>query len=438
MMRRMWIALIAAGLSSACAETPASRPVESAAPATQPTTQAGTGAASQPASAPVIDADALKALVEKLPRDKVPAGAGRVVVLVDDSSSMAMTQPAGTTGSRTEELVKLLATHQADGKQDHAERILRISDGSPNQPASAAVGEPATQAVSREQRLAEIERCAEKIRKIAEEIEKLPVEHTDWLPKPPDTAGDLATQTATQPEQTPTTTQAASAPAVDPEVLKILDELEAAGRKFPAIRADVEHKTTNAELGLTEEHTGWVAYQAGGEKRPPKFRIHFETLRQNDGPKRRRRVDYAFDGKLLTEAKHTARIVTTYHVPKDQMVNPTRLGKGPFPVPFGQKADDVLEYFDVITRPPEKLDPKNTVYLELTTRKEHAKQLNFTQLRMWIDSKTYLPVKIESTDKNKNITTAAFANLRTNEKLEEKMFRPSYPGWQHHHEYLDK
>ena len=39
-----------------------------------------------------------------------------------------------------------------------------------------------------------------------------------------------------------------------------------------------------------------------------------------------------------------------------QKVNPFEIGRGPFPLPFGQKTADVLKNFDVSTRPPQAGD----------------------------------------------------------------------------------
>ena len=68
------------------------------------------------------------------------------------------------------------------------------------------------------------------------------------------------------------------------------------------------------------------------------LRIAFETLRQGAGRKIRAKVDYAFDGQWFTVAKHRIRQMTRYQVAvKGEHVEPMRLGKGPFPLPFGAR-----------------------------------------------------------------------------------------------------
>ncbi|MDP7162045.1 MAG: outer membrane lipoprotein carrier protein LolA [Phycisphaerae bacterium] len=253
--------------------------------------------------------------------------------------------------------------------------------------------------------------------------------------------------TGTQPADTAqgageTKAQAAPAPAVDPAVRKILDSLEAAGAKHTTIRADVVYEIINITLGDSEKRTGWVCYQK--EKtvtrknkkhtEPAKMRFHFATLQQGKGPIRANKVDYALDREFFTEAKETLKTVTRYQLPprSNQQQEPElmKIGKGPFPLPFGQKTADMIRYFDCTTRPVRQYDPKGSVYLKLVPRKEYSKEFNFHYIQMWIDRKTYLPVKVVSRDKAKNITTVTFANVETDLKFEGKLFLiPKPPGW---------
>jgi len=243
----------------------------------------------------------------------------------------------------------------------------------------------------------------------------------------------------TQPTTTPATC-ATTATAVDPAAKKLLDQLEAAGEKHATLRAEIDYHVEMPTTGDSERRTGWVAYQKQTDKTPAKFRIHFDTLRMGEGRKIRAKVDYAFDGAWLTVAKHRIKNMTRYQVVAEgRKIQPLRLGKGPFPVPFGQKAEDVLKYFEVSTRPANKDDPADTNYLELQTRRRFRKEISFRTLRMWIARKTHLPVKAVSVDGKKNVTTVIFENTRTGVKFDDKMFHlPRKAGWQYSVEPLDR
>lgn len=234
-------------------------------------------------------------------------------------------------------------------------------------------------------------------------------------------------------KKAPATKPAGKAP---PEVMKILQDLEAAGKKYKTLRADIRYAHVDEALGDREERTGWVAYQAavevkGGRSKPAKFRIQFETLRQGRGKQIRDRITYAFDGLSLTVAKHRIKTIDRYQVAaKGERVEPTKLGQGPLPLPFGQEADNMVEHFEITTRPLEKGEPKNTLYLHLATRKRYRKSINFRTLEMWVHKVKHLPAKLISTDKNDTKTTVEFRNIKTNPTLASMTFLfPRLPGW---------
>jgi hypothetical protein len=257
-------------------------------------------------------------------------------------------------------------------------------------------------------------------------------------PSPPAVAPPAETQPAeTKPAETspaptqPATTQA----AVDPAVKRILDHVEKAGRKYKTLEADVNHKFVELLTGDMETRTGSVIFQRGHGDKPTTFRIQFETLKQ--GPKGRAipdRLVYAFDGRWLSILKYRSKQMTRVQVAaKGERLEPMRLGKGPFPVPFGQKTADVLEHFEVTTRKPGDGDPKNSEYLRLLTRPAHRKELVFLLLEVWVDRKTHLPVQIISHEGKRlrritKRTTVVFSNVKTDRTFKDEVFHPARPG----------
>ena len=227
----------------------------------------------------------------------------------------------------------------------------------------------------------------------------------------------------------------ATQPAVPPAVMEVLKDLESAGTKYDTIRANVDYQVTNPELGDSSQQTGWVAYQRAGvgePNSPAKFRITFETLKQGAGPATKARTDWIFDGQWLAHLDHRTTTITEYQLAaKGQRVEPLRIGKGPFPLPFGQKVKDVLEHFTASTRPASPYDPKGTVYLRLVVRPEHAKSLNVTKLDLWMDKATRLPVKMRSWDANGYEKTVVLTNTQTNRPQDAAAFAiPRKEGWQ--------
>ncbi len=223
-----------------------------------------------------------------------------------------------------------------------------------------------------------------------------------------------------------------TAPKVGEVEMKILQALEKAGDRHRTIRAEIAYEVINRMLGDREARGGWVAYSKGDANSPTRFRVTFNTLRLGAGRPMKVQVDYAFDGRWLSVAKHKTKTLTMYQLAaKGDRVEPLRIGKGPFPVPFGQTVDDVLRYFVPTARRVRPGAPENTVYMRLDPRPEHVKTLPTTRLELWIHRTTHLPVRIRSRDKNKNLTTVTFSDIRTNKEVDPDVFTlPRRLGWE--------
>jgi hypothetical protein len=248
------------------------------------------------------------------------------------------------------------------------------------------------------------------------------------------------TQPAKKPAKAAPKIQVA-APTVDPATKKILDAMEAAGKKTDSIQAELTYNANNTKLGDSEYRTGWVAYKAGKSVKiniaktieiSPMFRVHFETHKLGRGKTTKRPVDYAYDGKTLTVARTKTKTITRFQMPGgNNGADMLKLGKGPMPLPFGQKTADMIKYFVCTTRPPTAKDiADNTAYIYLVPRKQHAKNLNTVYIHMWISTKTNLPVKIITKDKSKNIITTSFNKVVINKPVKPSLFSMPKPrGW---------
>jgi outer membrane lipoprotein-sorting protein len=216
----------------------------------------------------------------------------------------------------------------------------------------------------------------------------------------------------------------------------ILKQLEAAAGKFPALVADMQYHAKLTQLGDVEERQGKVYWLAGTKAEPPKFRIHFDTLKQGDDPKARtiKNVeDFVFDGEWFTVRKERTKQMTREQVAAPgEKVTALELGKGPFLVPFGQKADDVARIYVVTTRPLKEGEPANTDYLKLVARP--GQKVDIVWAELWVDKTTGLPVKIVAQDKSENVTTVIFKNIQTPGTLPKDTFNLPVParadGWE--------
>ncbi|MHC4561297.1 MAG: LolA family protein [Planctomycetota bacterium] len=216
------------------------------------------------------------------------------------------------------------------------------------------------------------------------------------------------------------------------DVPGILAALERAGEANPQITAAVHYRVDQPQTGDSETRTGQIKFDRGGEKTPSRFYVGFDTLQLGGSPAIADKVEYAFDGRWLTVAKHRIKQLTRYEIAAEgEIVDAFKLGKGPFPLPFGQDAAAMQKIFTITTRQPRESDPAGCDYLLLIPKAEHAEAMQFTRLEMWIDRATHLPARIVSRDKSKNTTTAAFTNIRTDVTFANKDFHlPRQLGWQ--------
>ncbi len=248
------------------------------------------------------------------------------------------------------------------------------------------------------------------------------------------------TQPAQEPPQGPRPVAAAKDDAPhekpSPEAMKLLDRLEKAGREHKTVEATIDYLVEDMLTGDREQRTGWVAFRKGQKDDPDNFRVCFQTLKLGEGGSAKVQVDYAFDGQVLTVAKHRIKQMTRYSVAAPgEKVEAMKLGRGPFPLPFGQTVEDMLAFFKAETRPagksPAAEEPQDADYLLLTTRLDKRKQTNMDKAEMWIDRKTGLPVRIVSREnKTKKVTTLNFGEIKTNRELSAETFLlPKPPGW---------
>jgi len=239
---------------------------------------------------------------------------------------------------------------------------------------------------------------------------------------------------------------AAKEPPVDPAIRKILDALEAAGGK--SIRAKITHEYRDLLADDRETRIGTISFQARQGKEPAKFalnfveRIHGRKQNRSEDP-----VDYAFNGEWFSIVKHRAKQMMFLQVAaKGQAIQPLEIGKSPFPLPIGQKAEAVLKHFDVTRdkpdpkvrstrKRPKSVGPETADYLRLITKRQFRQTIDFLELEIWVDRETGMPVKGitlrgPKPTKPTKVDVTEFGGIATDVKFDPAIFRPkARPGW---------
>lgn len=204
---------------------------------------------------------------------------------------------------------------------------------------------------------------------------------------------------ATQPSDQPSSgNTAASQPSsaratADPEVERLLDKLEAAGRDRRGITCRVEHSLVIVDpVEERKRKFGDLVFYRDEKK--TRFRIHFNKL-EAAGVISRDQEFYAFDGEYFIERNDKSRTVRkTQIVRQGEEKDPFALGQGPFPLPFGQKRDEILKHFTINLVKFEIGDPPGSKHLHCVPRPGTELARKYARVEFYIDPDLHLPVRV--------------------------------------------
>lgn len=198
---------------------------------------------------------------------------------------------------------------------------------------------------------------------------------------------------ASFPASMPSTATSAAMTSGDPEVDTILDRLDARGRAILDLRADVVNEDMQ-QMPVPETNTkkGTIIFRRAQPN--PLFKVVF-TERTDAGIVRKDREEFVFDGIWLTELREKTRnLVKRQVVREGERIDVFKIGKGPFPLPFGQSRADMLANFTVGRLPSMAGDPPNTDHLVCVPRPTSDLSQKFKVVHFVIDRKLDLPVQM--------------------------------------------
>lgn len=244
-----------------------------------------------------------------------------------------------------------------------------------------------------------------------------------------------AAQPATAPTTAPTTAaaQAPPSPPLDPAIDAILTRLEQ--RRVQDLHARL---TWRQEFAVDEpdevvSKRGELWYQQADPV--ARFLIHFkEWIKGTE--KRPLDERHLFDGCWYVEVQSQTKTVQRREVRRPEDAgDPYKVGEGVFPLPFGQKKDDIVREFEVALLPPAADDPKDTEHLRLTPRAGTRTGQNYKELDFWVQrggATDGLPVKVrvaklDGTGKLNSHITITFGDAELNKGLRDGLFEIKTP-----------
>jgi len=209
----------------------------------------------------------------------------------------------------------------------------------------------------------------------------------------------------------------AAEPAPAPDVVEVLDKMDAAGRDFKTVRSKFDYELNQTAYEDITKRKGNLAYVA-----PNLLRFEFTDRPQET---------FVFDGRVLYHKKDATKqlIVWELRLPTEPQVESLELGKTPFPLPFGQKKEQVLKFFTAARDAKEEAaDSQKRAVLALAPKKGTELAKDYKKVLLWVDAKTWLPTRARLLDSSDNITTVDFRDIEINKDIDAKQFtRPSVP-----------
>lgn len=227
----------------------------------------------------------------------------------------------------------------------------------------------------------------------------------------------------------------------------LLRELERAGESVARFSATVRYVKTFAIAGDTETRDGSLVFVTDpvddGATPLRRFLIEFDRLTVGRRVEQKTQT-YVFDGRWLLERLPSEKqIVKREVVPPGERWDPLRLGEGPFPVPVGQRRDDVLREFSAELLPPAdglESDALRTYaadcwQLRLTPHPELADSADFEEVRVWYDKADLLPRVVRTVSPSGDESLVQLRDVRTNDavRVDEQAMSTDLPakrdGW---------
>jgi hypothetical protein len=227
---------------------------------------------------------------------------------------------------------------------------------------------------------------------------------------------------ANDPRTSPTT-GGSPALSVDSSVEQVLDALDRRGRDLRTMTATVKLAERDAALGDKTSRSGrfWLENRADGSQRA---RVLFDRKDAN-GRATEEKIEYLLDGGKLIDRNYTRKIeVTRVILRPGEKMNLLKLGEGPFPLPIGQRREDVLRNFEV-TRVAAKPDgPGSSVHVRMDPKSGTSLARRFKAVDVWVGTDDELPRRIETLDSNETtVTTTDLTDLKINGPVTDADFR---------------
>jgi len=233
-------------------------------------------------------------------------------------------------------------------------------------------------------------------------------------------------------------TEAVKAEPLSPALEKLLAKVEKRGESLKSFQAAMLYEQNQPLTDTLTVRTGDMYYQA--DAKTVRFRIHFADYLQADMMEEQRpkpvkfNEDFAFDGMWVTRRNERTKSIQRRQVARTaRNKEDFRLGKGPFPLPFALKRDDIVKEFEIQLMKPDPKDKtfKNADHLLLKPKPKSSFVDKYVKLELWLAQKDTVPVRMRYEVDNAETTTVTWSKIKIDKKISAKTFelKPGGADW---------
>lgn len=212
-----------------------------------------------------------------------------------------------------------------------------------------------------------------------------------------------------QPSDQPVLGQPQGGSGASERIDEILTKLEKRSDGLKDIRCAVRFVEDDRINLAKRTKTGRILFLLTEEN--PRFLIHFDKS-ELDGVMGKQEW-YLFDGRWFYQALERLKEVTKQEMAREgERVDLFDLENAPFPLPFGQKKDKILQSFDVTLAPAVDGDPAETDHLVCTPKPSSRMSSKYDKLEFYVRRDVHLPGRVVVTKNGGlEINTADFPDL---------------------------
>ncbi len=234
---------------------------------------------------------------------------------------------------------------------------------------------------------------------------------------------------------------------------ELLERLATADRDLRTLSANLRYVTVSTLDGDSQTRIGRVFFDSQPADaqgvRAKSINVTFDTV-QRDGKSSAEGRSFILNQGVFVEKSTKDKQINRYKLgSKGKTIDPLKIGEGPFPLPFGQKPEDIKARFEVEFLPGTdgmtfKDEGVRRFYegayqLRLVPKAGQKAANEFVEARIWFEKKDLIPIQARTTKPEGAGSDEFFLwDILLNEPVEATLFDTATPtGWQEEQKDLE-